>query len=232
MTSRWRGALALVTLVVGLVAATGVQAKTWAWLGVRIRDLSEHEMEELAARHGMREGFGVVIVDVVEDAPAARAGLKSGDIVVAFDGKPVTDTRTLQRMIAAAPVEGDSRLTLLGTAGRRAVRVRLAAMPPDAVGERTAAEFGFVLRDLDAQPELGGRRPAGASTPAVSVVIRGSAAERAGLEVGDVILQIGDRAVITREAARTALAEASLDEPLRLTVRRSGTIVPLTLVDR
>jgi hypothetical protein len=58
-----------VTLVVGLVAATGVQAKTWAWLGVRIRDLSEHEMEELAARHGMREGFGVVI------APAARAGL-------------------------------------------------------------------------------------------------------------------------------------------------------------
>jgi serine protease Do len=221
-----------VTLVVGLVAATGVQAKTWAWLGVRIRDLSEHEMEELAARHGMREGFGVVIVDVVEDAPAARAGLKSGDIVVAFDGKPVTDTRTLQRMIAAAPVEGDSRLTLLGTAGRRAVRVRLAAMPPDAVGERTAAEFGFVLRDLDAQPELGGRRPTGASTPAVSVVIRGSAAERAGLEVGDVILQIGDRAVITREAARTALAEASLDEPLRLTVRRSGTIVPLTLVDR
>lgn len=232
MTSRWRGALALVTLVVGLVAATGVQAKTWAWLGVRIRDLSEHEMEELAARHGMREGFGVVIVDVVEDAPAARAGLKSGDIVVAFDGKPVTDTRTLQRMIAAAPVEGDSRLTLLGTAGRRAVRVRLAAMPPDAVGERTAAEFGFVLRDLDAQPELGGRRPTGASTPSVSVVIRGSAAERAGLEVGDVILQIGDRAVITREAARTALAEASLDEPLRLTVRRSGTIVPLTLVDR
>jgi serine protease Do len=232
VTSRWRGALALVTLVVGLVAATGVQAKTWAWLGVRIRDLSEHEMEELAARHGMREGFGVVIVDVVEDAPAARAGLKSGDIVVAFDGKPVTDTRTLQRMIAAAPVEGDSRLTLLGTAGRRAVRVRLAAMPPDAVGERTAAEFGFVLRDLDAQPELGGRRPTGASTPAVSVVIRGSAAERAGLEVGDVILQIGDRAVITREAARTALAEASLDEPLRLTVRRSGTIVPLTLVDR
>ena len=141
-------------------------------------------------------------------------------------------TDWLQRMIAAAPVEGDSRLTLLGAAGRRAVRVRLAAMPPEAVGERTAAEFGFVLRDLDAQPELGGRRPAGASTPAVAVVIRGSAAERAGLEVGDVILQVGDRAVITREAARTALAEASLEEPLRLTVRRSGTIVPLTLVDR
>jgi serine protease Do len=229
----WHRVLSALALIIGtLTVAAGVEAKSWAWLGVRIRDLSEHEMEEIALRHGMREGFGVVIVDVLDDAPAARAGLKSGDIVVAFDGKPVTDTRTLQRLIASAPVEGDSRLTLLGTAGRRAVRVRLGAMPSDAVGERTAAEFGFVLRDPEAQAELGGRQPAGGSTPAVSVVVRGSAAARAGLEVGDVILQVGDRAVITREAVRTALAEASLDEPLRLTVRRSETIVSLTLVDR
>jgi serine protease Do len=236
----WLGVVRGLTLVAVLLgvagvlgAAVGVEAKSWAWLGVRIRDLSEQEMEELAARHGMREGFGVVIVDVVENAPAARAGLKGGDIVVAFDGKPVTDTRTLQRMIAAATMEGDSRLTLLGTAGRRAVRVRLAAMPPEVAGERTAAEFGFVLREPDAQPELGGRRPVGgALTPVVSVVIKGSAAERSGMEVGDVILQVGDHAVISREAARTALSEVSLDEPLRLTVRRADALVPLTLVGR
>src|SRR5262249_31926860 len=159
-----------------VLATAGADAKSWAWLGVRIRDLSEHEMEELAARHGIREGFGVVIVDVLEGAPAARAGLKSGDIVVAFDGKPVTDTRTLQRMIGGAAVEGDAKLTLLGNAGRRAVRVRLAAMPPEAVGERTAAEFGFVLRDTDPQPETGGTRTSVVSLPSVSVVIRGSSA--------------------------------------------------------
>jgi serine protease Do len=219
-------------VVLAVLAAAAVEAKPWAWLGVRIRDLSEHEMEEITARHGLREGFGVVIVDVLEDAPAARAGLKSGDIVVAFDGKPVTDTRTLQRMIAAAPVEGDARLTLLGTAGRRSVRVRLAAMPPEAVGERTAVEFGFVLRDAEPQPEIGGARPSASALPAVSVVIRGSPAERAGLEVGDVIVQIGDRAVISRDAARSAMAEASLEAPLRLTVRRADALVRLTLVTR
>ena len=222
----------VVMLVLATLAAAAVEAKPWAWLGVRIRDLSEHEMEEITTRHGLREGFGVVIVDVLEDAPAARAGLKSGDIVVAFDGKPVTDTRTLQRMIAAAPVEGDARLTLLGTAGRRSVRVRLAAMPSEAVGERTAVEFGFVLRDADPQPETGGARPAGSTLPAVSVVIRGSPAERAGLEVGDVIVQIGDRAVISRDAARSAMAEASLEAPLRLTVRRADALVRMTLVTR
>jgi serine protease Do len=185
-------------------------------------------MEEIAARHGIREGFGVVIVDVVEGAPAARAGLKSGDIVVAFEGKPVTDTRALQRMIAGAPVESDTRLTLLGTAGRRAVQVRLAPMPPDVVGERMAAEFGFVLREAEGQPELGGSRP-GSSAPSVSVVIRGSAAARAGLEVGDVVLQVDERAVVTRDAARAALAEARLDRPLRITVRRGQEHVSLTL---
>lgn len=215
-------------LLAGIVLIPAAHATPWAWLGVRIRDLSEQEMEEIARRHGIREGFGVVIVDVVEGAPAARAGIKSGDLVVAFDDKPVTDTRTLQRMIGAAPVEADSRLTLLGPSGRRALRVRLAPMPPDVLGERVAAEFGFAMRDAEAQPERGGGGPS-ASAPTVSVVMRASPAARAGLEVGDVLLQVGERAVITREAAREALAETALDQPLRLTVRRGQAHVALTL---
>ena len=109
-------------VVLGLVLGLAAQAEavTWGWLGVRIRDLSEQEMDELATRHGIREGFGVVIVDVVEGTPAARAGLKSGDIVVGFDDRPVTETRELQRMIARGPVERDARLTVLRTEGRRA----------------------------------------------------------------------------------------------------------------
>jgi len=215
-------------LLAGLVLAPAGEARGWAWLGVRIRDLSEQEMEEIASRHGIREGFGVVIVDVVDGAPAARAGVKSGDLVVAFDDKPVTDTRTLQRMIGAAPVEQDSRLTLLGPGGRRALHVRLAPMPADVLGERVAAEFGFVMRDSEGQPPRGGAGPS-ASAPTVSVVMRGSAAAEGGLEVGDVLLQVGERAVLTREAAREALAEAALDRPLRLTIRRGQSHVPLIL---
>ena len=43
-------------------------------------------MDDLAGRHGIGEGFGVVIVEVMEDTPAARAGMRSGDIVVAVRG--------------------------------------------------------------------------------------------------------------------------------------------------
>jgi S1-C subfamily serine protease len=212
---RWRAALALALMLTASLA----EARGWSWLGVRIRDLSEPEMDELAKRHGIREGYGVVIVEVMEGTPAQRAGMKNGDIVVAVDERPVTDTRVLQRLIAAGPVERDARLTVLRPDGRRPLGVRLVAMPRTIAGERVAAEFGFILRDPDPQPEIGGRRPGG-TAPTVTLVIRGSAAERAGLQTGDVILQINDTAVVTRDAAREALADLATEQPFKLTVRR------------
>src|SRR6267142_167087 len=65
-----------------------------------------------------------------------------------------------------------------------------------------------------------GRRPGGAGAPVISLVVKDSAAARAGLEVGDVILQVGETAVVTRDAAREALAELAPEKSLRLTVRR------------
>ena len=215
MIRAFLGALLIVT-----VAAAAVDAMQWAWMGVRIRDLSEQEMDEIAKRHGIREGFGVVIIDVMEGTPAEKAGIKSGDLVVAFEERPVTDTRLLQRLIGGAGVGQDVRLTVLRTDGRRRLEVRLAAMPRPVLGERISAEFGFLVRE----PE-----PAGSAAATISGVIRRSAAERAGLEVSDVILEVNDQAVETREALREAMADASLEGPLRLTIRRGGSRLSVTL---
>ncbi len=226
-----RRRLAALALALAVLTAPGglAEARAWSWLGVRIRDLSEQEMESISARHGIREGFGVVIVEVLADTPAARAGMKNGDIVVAFGDRPVVETRALQRLIAEAPTGTDVRLTVLRPEGRRPLSVRLAEMPRGVAGERVAAEFGFVLRETEGPPgERGGVTPA-SSLPAVAVVIRGSAAEKAGLEVGDSILTINDHAVLTREGAREALADVGPGRPLQLTVRRGQTRLTFTL---
>ena len=212
---------ALVALLLTLVLAGAADARSWSWLGVRIRDLSEQEMDDLSSRHGLAEGFGVVIVEVMEGTPAARAGMQPGDIVVAFEGRPVTETRLLQRLITQAPVDRDIRLTVLRRAGRKALPVRLVDMPRPMVGEQIAARFGFDLRESERTPAP--------SAPAVTFIVKGSPAERAGLEVGDVLLQIGDQAVVTREAARVALSDVTIERPLRLTVQRGGEHVELTL---
>jgi S1-C subfamily serine protease len=220
-------ALTRTLLALGLVLALAgeVAAERWAWLGVRIRDLSEQEMDELTVRHGIREGFGVVIVDVLQETPAARAGLKSGDIVVAVGDRPVTETRLLQRLIASAAPETEVRLVVLRREGRRTMQVRLMPMPRDVAGDRVAALFGFALREPQPSDAPGG----GASTPVVSGVERGGVAERSGLAAGDVVLQVADRPVITREGAREALADMSPERTLPLVVRRGEQQVNLTL---
>ena len=220
MTVAGRRFLQAAVLLVLAFSTSAVDAAQWAWLGVRIRDLSEQEMDEISARHGMREGFGVFIVDVMDGTPAQTAGMKSGDLVVAFEERPVTDTRILQRLIAASAPGKDVRLTVLRPDGRRRVDVRLAPMPRSVVGERIGAEFGFVVRD----PE-----PGASSALSVSVVVPKSSADRGGLQVGDVILQVNELAVATRDALREGLADAGLEAPLRLTVRRDGSRVSLVL---
>jgi S1-C subfamily serine protease len=216
-------ALVLAGLVLALVT-DAVAARPWAWLGVRIRDLSEQEMDEISKAHGIGEGFGVFIVDVLAETPAARAGLKNGDVVVAFDGRPVTETRLLQRLIAAAAPESEVRLIVLRRDGRRAVPVRLVSMPREVAGDRVAALFGFFLRE---PPATEGAATAG--TPIVAAVERRSAADRGGLRADDVVLQVNDRPVLSREATRDALADATPERPLRLTVRRETERVTLTL---
>jgi serine protease Do len=225
-----RGVLAL-ALALGLLLRDGVPAPgapPWAWLGVRIRDLSEQEMEEISTRHGLAEGYGVLVVEVLENTPAARAGVRSGDLVVGVGDRPVTETRQLQRLIAASPVGSEVRLTLLRSRGRQHVTVRLASMPREVAGERVAAEFGFVLREGPAGEESGRPRLA-SGLASVAVVVPGSPAARAGLEVGDVLVRVGGREVLTREAAHQVLGETSLDRPLELLVRREGRPLPLTL---
>jgi serine protease Do len=220
--------LAVLLLAVAAGAAPVAEARPWSWLGVRIRDLSEQEMEEIASRHGIREGFGVVIVEVMADTPAARAGMKNGDIVVAFGERPVVESRLLQRLIASAPVDREASLTVLRTEGRRALRVRLTTMPRNVAGERVAAELGFALQEARMPLQVGADR-ASNLVPTVGVVARGSAAEKAGLEVGDVIVEIGEHAVVSGEAAREALADLEPDRPLPLTVRRGDRRLSLTL---
>jgi len=214
-------ALAVLLLVALAAPPSTLAAAQWAWLGVRIRDLSEQEMDEISSRHGLREGFGVFIVEVMEGTPAQTAGLKNGDLVVAFEERPVTETRVLQRFIASSAPGKDVRLTVLRAEGRRRFDVRLAAMPRAVIGERIGAEFGFVVRD----PE-----PGASTAVAVSVVVPRSSADRAGLEVGDVILQVNDLGIVTRDAFREALADSGLEAPLRLTVRRPSNGDQLSLV--
>lgn len=216
----------LLVLLAGLLLAGPLAAgERWGWLGVRIRDLSETEMEELSVKHGLREGYGVVIADVLKETPAAAAGLQTGDLVVAIGVRPVVETRALQRIVGGAPPGRELRLTVLREGRRQEVRVRVGQMPPDVVAERVAAEFGFLVREAspdDVRTGLDG------GYPVVAAVAEESAAARGGLRTGDRILDVESHPVASVEELRARMSEVLLRRELRLRVRRQGE--PLTLV--
>ena len=185
-------------------------------------------MEEISSHHGIQEGFGVLIVEVLPETPAARDGLRNGDLIVAFRDRPVVDTRSLQRLVATTPAGEEVILTVLREErGRRSVGVRVGVMPREVVAERIAAEFGFLVREPSGQP--GGPSMHPSVVPTVTLVLQGSQAERAGLKSGDFIVEVNGRSVLSRQAVSDALAETTLEQPLRLTVRRGVEVVRLLL---
>jgi serine protease Do len=218
-------AVALLVLTIGGPEAMAMTGR-WGWLGVRIRDLSEQEMDEISQKHGIREGFGALIVDVIKETPAEAAGLKSGDLVVAFKERPVVDTRALQRYIAATGVGETVTLTVLRREqGRRPVRIQIGAMPDPVAAERVAAEYGFLLREPEGQPEL---KAVSTATTVVGVLPK-SRAEAAGMQVGDIVVEIDGKPVPTLDAAREALLGLGERRPLSLVVRRDRERLSLLL---
>jgi S1-C subfamily serine protease len=212
-------------LLLSLGVPAGGAAERYGWLGIRIRDLAESETEELSVKLGVREGYGVMVAETLPDTPAQAAGLRAGDLIVAIDGRPVVETRGLQRLVGATAAGKELAVVVLRDGRRRELRIRVGEMPPDAVADRIAAEFGFLVRD--AAPE---ESPASGPRPGVvAAVLERSAAARAGLEVGDRFVAVNGTAVLSAEAARRELQNATLRDPLRLRVERRGEALNLVL---
>jgi len=206
--------LALTLLLLVQAGATGAE---WGWLGIRIRDLSEREMEELVIKHGIDEGYGVAVVEVLPGTPAEAAGVRAGDLIVEIQERPVVEVRGLQRMVGGTVPGREIDLTVFREGQRRHLQARVGAMPAEMVAERIAAEFGFAVREpVD---ELPAGRPA---PPVVAAVATASAADQGGLQVGDQIVKIRGTPVASLEALRSRLRQLSLHEPLTLTVVRKG----------
>jgi serine protease Do len=220
-----RGLIAALLLVT--VAIPALAAERYGWLGVRIRDLSENEAEDLSVKLGVREGYGVVIAEILKDSPAETSGLRAGDLIVAIGGRPVVETRVLQRLVGATPAGQELTLVVLREGRRRELRLRVGAMPGEAVAERVAAEFGFQVRDT--APDEGATAAGPARPGVIAAVFERSAAERGGLRAGDRILAVDGVATASVEAVRQRLQEVELRSELRLRVERRGEPLDLTI---
>ena len=190
------------------------------WLGVRIQNVTD----ELADALGLELAEGALVTDVPE-GPAAEAGMKSGDVIVNFDGHEVTDTRELVRNVGATTVGKTVPVTVFRdgkmeelevTLGRRetseAIPASANANEPVAPSEFLGMEVTGLNEELRAQLDL----PEDTSGLVVTDIDEDSAAFDKGLRRGDVITEAGQEKVAelsdltdavdgARDAGRTSL---------------------------
>jgi serine protease Do len=163
---------------------------SWGYLGVLPQEIDRGLAEAL----GVEPKSGILVGTVVEGEPADRAGLKRGDIIVEFDGRPVGNVDQFRLMVAEAGVGREIRLAVLRDGKHKEFMVKLGERPTE-VAQATArrAEEGWVGLKVDDVKGTAGRRvaPSDVETGVVVVEVEeNSPAEEAGIQVGDMIEEV------------------------------------------
>jgi serine protease Do len=189
---------------------------TRGWLGVQAQPITP----EIADSLGLNEARGALVTEPQPDSPAAKAGLKPGDVIAAIDGAPVKDARDLSKTISGKAPGSSIKLSLLRGSEQRTITVTLGGLPnkPQPTGERETTGRGAPSADPAAPVDLGLRFAPAASRPGnggqglvvTGVDPTGLAADE-GLELGDVILEIGGASVNTSEELQSKLRDARRD---------------------
>jgi serine protease Do len=201
---------------------------TRGWLGVSVQPVTP----ELAASFGMKEEKGALIAEVIKESPAEKAGLKVGDIILEFDGKPIKDMHDLPRIAAVTPV-GKRAVVKVARSGKTLEKTVVIERMADDVessqkGALTQARFGIVVADLT--KDLAARLRINEVGGVVVIEVRpGSVAEEAGISVGDIIRQINTAPVKNTKEYTKMVSSLKKGATVPFLVRRgdSSLFVPL-----
>lgn len=200
------------------------------WLGVRIQDVSA----DVAEAMGLAVARGALVTEVME-GPSRDAGVRSGDVILRFDGGMVSDTRDLVRRVADAGVGRQVEVVLQRDGAEETLYVTLglrnearltpaAGTNPDVTPPARIEVLGMVLTPIDlATRDAMGLAP-GTTGLLVREVVTGSEAETKGLRAGDIITEAGQEPVATPEdlQARIVAARQAGRRTLLLMIRSQG----------
>jgi serine protease Do len=197
------------------------------WLGVQIQSIDE----DLAKSLGLGDSKGALVADVVSSSPAARAGLKTGDVITEFDGKKIDSARTLSRAVGDQKPGASASVEILRDGKTRELTVKLgdasnadalAAVAPQGGAADNGAALGLTLGPLtdENRGELG--LPDGVQGAlVVDVDPTGPAAEK-GIQPGDVITEVNRQPVASVDAAVAELNKAKRAGANALVLVRHG----------
>ncbi len=203
---------------------------TRGYLGITMQDIDAN----LAKYFNLPDQNGVLVNDVWPNTPAEKAGIKSGDVILAFKGKDVSDRHDLQLAVSQSDPNSSATVRLIHNGTKKTITVALAELPAQDTGgviEQTSPSVnssksdsldGVTVDNLDSIARQQLRIPLVVQGALVTDIEQGSNSALAGLQKGDVIMEINGQPVADAEAAIKLSTDIKGDQILLKIWRRNG----------
>jgi serine protease Do len=245
-------AIAMACLAVSLSAQVTVQVGGASYLGIGVADITAERAKAL----NLKEERGAEVTNVAVDSPAAKAGIKEGDVVLEYDGTAVQGIEQLTRLVRETPVGRQVKIsvwrsgaaqTLTATiearkgtvirSGGRDIVVPFIRPPQIEMPRFEIPRFqmtwqnpvlGIEGESLNSQEQLAEFFGVRDGV-LVKSVRKNSAAEKAGIKAGDVVQKVNDHSVTTPQEITSALRSLGSKKTFTVIVVRNKKEIPLTV---
>jgi serine protease Do len=202
------------------------------WLGVVIQPLTP----ELAAHFGIKDSKGILVSSLVENGPAALGGIKTGDVMVQFNGRSIAAPNELQRAVAQVPVGETALVTVMRDGKRMDLNIRLGdqndARRPAKLSQKALPKkerpadnvLGITVEPLTREwgKKLGVSNLAGV---VIASVDANSAADGSGLTPGDIIRELNRQKITKVEDYKQRLKSLKPGGDLLVLIEREGSAI-------
>jgi serine protease Do len=195
---------------------------TRGYIGIVIQPLTS----DLAESFGIDSNQGILIAQVTKNSPADKAGLRQGDVIVAYRGEPVNDVGSFRNLVSLTPPGNRESLTILREGKKKNLTIVIGKLTKDDLvaqdSTQSTEDIGLTVQTLT--PQLADQFDA---KPGEGVVVTkvqaGSIAAMAGIKPGTVILQVDRKVVKSAKEFQRAVKASSGDKRLLLLIQEGNT---------
>jgi serine protease Do len=192
------------------------------WLGVKIQTVTP----DIAESMGMDKSRGALVADVTPGSPSEKAGLQAGDVIVQFDGRTISDSKELPRVVAETEVGKEVTVKVIRDSKETEVKVTLGRLedgeklvakatgadaPPPVPAPTTVTLLGMTVSSLTEDLRGKFKTDEKVKGALITEVAKDGPAVDKGITAGDVILEAGGKAVETSADVSAAVDAATKD---------------------
>ena len=205
----------------------------WGWLGVLIQDVNK----ELAESFGMEKPMGAVVLRVMDDTPAKKAGIEVGDVITHFNSKTINRSSDLPLAVGRSPIGSKVNVRIIRDGKQKRLKVKIAELPAedelaqknDKPKETKSNRLKIEVATLTKEQ----RQRANVENGLLVQQVEEGPASKAGIRRGDILLKLNGQKINSTKQFLNIVKKLPDDKWVRVLIQRGGSpqFLPLKISD-